>query len=131
MPAKHNCLLRELVNASVNDQGVVEPVLVESVLTALREIKPARHREILHDYLHEIRKKLRLQHVEIELGCQASDSIVSELKNKIGNLTSQSLNVHVSTNDQLIAGYRVQLVDDVFEDSIHSRLSKLSHSLTS
>ncbi len=130
MTSKYNSLVRELVRSSVNDKGIVELSLVEEVLSALRESKPLRHLEILRLYLCEIKKKLRLQYLEIELGCQPNESIVADLKNKISQISSRSLDLRTSYNEHLIAGYRLRLVDDVFEDSIQSRLSKLSQSLT-
>ena len=131
MSTKFKTLTRELIKRSTNDHGAVEYSLVEEVLSSLREISPARHKEILKDYLNEIRKILRKQIVEIELGCESNESFVSKIKNKIDSTNSNSYDLQVSRNDQLIAGYRVRLVDDVFEDSVQTRLSKLSQSLTS
>lgn len=132
MSSKYNNLVRELVKRSSNEHGVVEETLVKDVLSGLKEGNLLRHREILKLYLTEIRKTLRQQLVEVELGCQPNDSIISALKAKINDLAaSQSLELQVSTNENLIAGYRIRLVDDVFEDSIQSRLSKLSQSFTS
>ena len=128
---RYNNLVRELVNKSFNEHGIIEMSLVNEVLSGLRECKPTRHRDILKAYLFEIRKTLRKQLVEVEFGCQPNESLISSLKSKLDTITSHSLDLQVSKNDQLIAGYRVRLVDDVFEDSIQSRLSKLSHSLTS
>jgi len=55
----------------------------------------------------------------------------STIKDKLNSLpSSRSVELQVSKNDNLIAGYRIRLVDDVFEDSIQSRLSKLSQSFT-
>ena len=115
----------------MNENGVVEEALVQDVLLGLRENKPPRHREILKDYLAEISTILRHQIVEVELGCQVNDEILSNLKSKIDLLDYLSLDLQVSRNEKLIAGYRLRLVDDVFEDSIRSRLSKLSQTLTS
>lgn len=131
MSAKFKTLTRELIKNSINEDGAVEFSLVKEVLSSLREIKPARHKDILKNYLNEIRKILRKQVVEIELGCKSNESFVSKIKNKIDSTNSSSYDLQISRNDQLIAGYRVRLVDDVFEDSVQTRLSKLSQSLTS
>ena len=128
---RYNNLVRKLVNKSANEHGIIEMSLVNEVLSGLRECKPTGHRDILKAYLFEIRKTLRKQLVEVEFGCQPNESLISSLKSKLDTITSHSLDLQVSKNDQLIAGYRVRLVDDVFEDSIQSRLSKLSQSLTS
>lgn len=128
---RYNNLVRELVNKSANEHGIIEMPLVKEVLSGLRECKPTGHRDILKAYLLEIRKTLRNQLVEVEFGCQPNESLITSLKSKLDTITSHSIDLQVSKNDQLIAGYRVRLVDDVFEDSIQSRLSKLSQSLTS
>ncbi len=128
---RYKCLVQELVKRSANEDGVIEMSLVQQVLSSLRECQPAGHREILKAYFFEIRKTLRQQLVEVEFGCQPNESLISSLKNKLEEITSNSIELQVSQNDQLIAGYRIRLVDDVFEDSIQSRLSKLSQSLTS
>jgi F0F1-type ATP synthase delta subunit len=131
MPFRYKSLVHELVKRSANEDGVIEMSLVQQVLSSLRECQPAGHREILKAYFFEIRKTLRQQLVEVEFGCQPNESLISSLKNKLEEITSHSIELQVSQNDQLIAGYRIRLVDDVFEDSIQSRLSKLSQSLTS
>jgi F0F1-type ATP synthase delta subunit len=131
MSVKINSLVRELIKSSTNDHGVIESALVEKVIFSLREINPPRHLEILKSYLAEIRKSLRHQLVEVELGCHPNESLESTIKDKINSLpSSRSVELQVSQNDNLIAGYRIRLVDDVFEDSIQSRLAKLSQSFT-
>ena len=131
MASKHKSLVRKLIGSSINAKGIIEQSLVEDVLRGLKESKPAQHLEILKEYELEIRKALRQQLVEVELGCLPTDNLADKLKSKIAVLTSQSLDLRVSQNEALIAGYRIRLVDDVFEASIQSRRSKLSQSLTS
>ena len=131
MSVKIKNLVRELIKSSANDHGVIKRSLVEDVISGLREATPPRHLEILKVYLVEIRKALKHQLVEVELGSQPNESLESIIKNKINSLPSaRSVELQVSKNDNLIAGYRIRLVDDVFEDSIQSRLTKLSQSFT-
>jgi F0F1-type ATP synthase delta subunit len=131
MSSRYKDLVRKLVQQSLNDSGIVDESLVKNVLSGLKECKLSRHKDILQAYLIEIRKTLRLQIVEVEIGCQANDSLTSKLKSKIDANSMKSVDLRVSRNDHLIAGYRLRIEDDVFEDSIHSRLTKLTQSLTS
>jgi len=131
MSVKINSLVHELIKSSTNDHGVIESSLVEKVISGLREIKPPRHLEILKAYLVEIRKSLKHQIVEVEFGCHPNESLESTIKDKLNSLpSSRSVELQVSKNANLIAGYRIRVVDDVFEDSIQSRLAKLSQSFT-
>jgi len=131
MASRYKDLVRKLVQQSLNDSGIVDESLVKNVLSGLKECKLSRHKDILQAYLIEIRKTLRLQIVEVEIGCHANDSLTSKLKSKIDANSTKSVDLRVSRNDHLIAGYRLRIEDDVFEDSIHSRLTKLTQSLTS
>jgi len=131
MASRYKDLVRKLVQQSLNDSGIVDESLVKNVLSGLKECKLSRHKDILQAYLIEIRKTLRLQIVEVEIGCQANDSLTSKLKSKIDANSTKSVDLRVSRNDHLIAGYRLRIEDDVFEDSIQSRLTKLTQSLTS
>lgn len=131
MSSRYKDLVRKLVQQSLNDSGIVDESLVKNVLSGLKECKLSRHKDILQAYLIEIRKTLRLQIVEVEIGCQANDSLTSKLKSKIDANSTKSVDLRVSRNDHLIAGYRLRIEDDVFEDSIKSRLTKLTQSLTS
>lgn len=131
MSPRYKTLVHKLVQQSLNQSGIVDESLVRNVLSGLRECRLSRHKDILQAYLVEIRKTLRLQIVEVEIGCQANDSLTSKLKSKIDANSTKSVDLRVSRNDHLIAGYRLRIEDDVFEDSIHSRLTKLTQSLTS
>lgn len=131
MPSKITNFVHELINSSTDENGVVVESLVEEVLAGLRESNIPKHRQILKEYLAEIEKNLHQQLVEIELGSELNQSLISAFQDKISSFSSNTINFKVSTNKNLIAGYRVRIVDDVFEDSIQSRLSKLSQSFTS
>jgi F0F1-type ATP synthase delta subunit len=131
MPSKLSTLTKKLVDSSINDQGLVDETLVVGVLDGLNECKPPKQLDILKNYLSEIERKLRFQTVEIELGSDLSDAVTKVIKDKINSLSSRSIEFKVSINSELIAGYKARVVDDVFEDSVQSRLSKLSQSFTS
>ena len=131
MPSKITNFVHELINSSTDENGVVVESLVEEVLAGLRESNIPKHRQILKEYLAEIEKNLHQQLVEIELGSELNQSLISAFQDKISSFSSNTINFKVSANKNLIAGYRVRIVDDVFEDSIQSRLSKLSQSFTS
>lgn len=131
MPSKLSTLTKKLVDSSINDQGLVDETLVVGVLDGLNECKPPKRLDILKNYLSEIERKLRFQTVEIELGSDLSDAVTKVIKDKINSLSSRSIEFKVTINSELIAGYKARVVDDVFEDSVQSRLSKLSQSFTS
>lgn len=131
MPSKFSSLVTKLVKESTNEHGIIDKSLVNNVLVGLKEINSPMHQEILKEFLTEITKTLRFQLVEVEFGSETSKSVMTKLKDKISATISRPLDFKFTTNKSLIAGYRIKLVDDVFEDSVQSRLSKLSQSFTS
>lgn len=131
MPSKLSFLVQELVKKSLNEHDCVDKNLVNEVLVGLNECKPPKHLEILKEFLAAITKKLRFQLVELEFAAEPDDSVISKLKDKISSTNTLPLDFKYTVNKSLIAGFRIRLVDDVFEDSVKSRLSKLSQSFTS
>ena len=131
MPSKLSFLVQELVKKSLNEHDCIDKNLVNEVLVGLNECKPPKHLEILKEFLAAITKKLRFQLVEIEFAAEPDDSVISKLKDKISSTNTLPLDFKYTVNKSLIAGFRIRLVDDVFEDSVKSRLSKLSQSFTS
>jgi len=131
MSSQFNYLVQELVRKSSNEHDFVDKNLVNEVLVGLKECKPAKHLEILKDYLAAITKKLRFQLVELEFAAEPNDSVITKLKDKINAANTLPVDFKFTVNKSLIAGFRIRLVDDVFEDSVKSRLSKLSQSFTS
>ena len=131
MSSQINHLVQELVRKSSNEHDFVDKNLVNEVLVGLKECKPPKHLEILKDYLAAITKTLRFQHVELEFAAEPNDSVITKLKDKINAANTLPVDFKYTVNKSLIAGFRIRLVDDVFEDSVKSRLSKLSQSFTS
>lgn len=131
MSSQINYLVQELVRKSSNEHDFVDKNLVNEVLVGLKECKPPKHLEILKDYLAAITKTLRFQHVELEFAAEPNDSVITKLKDKINAANTLPVDFKYTVNKSLIAGFRIRLVDDVFEDSVKSRLSKLSQSFTS
>ena len=131
MSAKIKSLVRVLLENSSDKDGIIQRGLVEDVLSGLKEAKPPRHREVLREYLSQVGRAIHKQNIEIELGCNTSDDLVSSIKSKVTQFTQTSFDCKFEHNENLIAGYRIRIVDDVYEDSIRSRLFKLSQSFTS
>ena len=131
MSAKIKSLVRILLENSADEDGIIQKRLVENVLSGLKEAKPPRNREVLREYLSQVSKAIHKQKIEIEIGCNTNEELVGSIKNKINQFTQTSFDCIFEQNESLIAGYRIRIVDDVYEDSIRSRLSKLSQSFTS
>ena len=131
MSAKIKSLVRVLLDNSTNENGIIQKELVTNVLSGLKEANPPRHREILREYMSQVGKAIHKHKIDIELGCNTSDELAGSIKNKINQFTQTAYDCKFEHNDRLIAGYRIRIVDDVYEDSIRSRLSKLSQAFTS
>lgn len=124
-------LAQHLVTESLDQDGKVSLEKVEQVLTELRKLPKSRSIHILNSYHTLIKNKISSYECTIEKSGPVNDAHFSEcVSSKLPSNGENKPVIVVSSNDSLIAGFRLKLGDDVYEDSIACRLSRLKKSLT-
>lgn len=127
---KHiNQLARNLVRASLDEEGRLSAKRVEAVLALLRRQPERQRRLLLNAYRlrmrrEEAKSKLIIEHAG-PLSSEARDTIVSSMSASSG----RRLTVETRENPSLIGGVRVRLGDDVYDASITGRLESLAASV--
>ena len=112
--SKNKRLAQTLLEFSLNEDGLIdENKVIES---------------INGHFLTEVKNHLRLFQAQIEIGCENYQEIEKALRTKIGFLAGRKIELSIKNNDQLLAGYRIRIGDDVYEDSVASRLENLKKS---
>ena len=127
-PAKHKNLAKRLLGLSLNDEGRINEASVTEILDSLRKESPIGLKSILRLFLAEIRKHEQTYHARAEIGCNEEKTVVEKILHKLENSTGRKLMLSVVRNPSLISGCKVRLGDDVYEDSISSRLLALQKS---
>ena len=127
MPAtiKPRRLAKSLLQLSLSDDGRIKRNSVEEILESLRESRPTGLVTILRLFLHEIRRHEYTYHARVEYGGKEGEKLSEKILEKLNQHSSKALDLTVIDNPNLIAGCKIRLGDDVYENSISDRLNKL------
>ncbi len=127
MPAtiKPRRLAKSLLQLSLSDDGRIKRNSVEEILESLRESSPTGLVTILRLFLHEIRRHEYTYHARVEYGGKEGEKLSEKILQKLNQNSSKALDLTVIDNPKLIAGCKIRLGDDVYENSISDRLNKL------
>ena len=101
---------------------------VSAILNELRENPPSNHVEILRRFGFLVRRHMSSYQVNLEFKGGDGSEITNSLCQK--NLIDENANdVQAVDCPSLIAGFRVKIGDDVYEDSIANRLNNVRKAL--
>ena len=117
-----------LLNQSIGENGRIDSEKVSAILKELRENPPAKHIEILKRFGFLVRRHMSSYQVSLEYKGGDGSEITNSLCRK--NLIDENASdVQAVDCPSLIAGFRVKIGDDVYEDSIANRLNNVRKAL--
>ena len=117
-----------LLNQSIGENGRIDSEKVSAILNELRENPPYKHIEILKRFGFLVRRHMSSYQVSLEYKGGDGSEITSSLSQK--NLINENAtDVQAVDCPSLIAGFRVKIGDDVYEDSIANRLNNVRKAL--
>ena len=123
-------IAKRLVEISLNEEGRVDPEKISSILAELRN-KPMSHSlPVLRNFLSLIKTKINSYEGYLEKADPSSDSSSNLISENISQAHGKRIDFVIEENNSLIAGFRLRIGDDVYEDSIASRIARLKKSLT-
>ena len=126
--SKNKRLAQALLKNTLNEDGLIDENKVVESINGLKELGLSSTKDILCHFLTEVKNHLSLHQAQIEIGCENYQVIENTLRTKIGSLAGHKLELSIKSNNQLLAGYRIRIGDDVYEDSVASRLKNLKKS---
>lgn len=118
-------LAKRLVKLSLDDDGKVEESRVQEILVALRVHPPREHKQLLHAYLERIKPEIAKSIAIIEYAGRPDDESLDEIKERLSQNYGRSVELELRENLELLAGIRITVGDDVYEDSAATRLRPL------
>ena len=127
---KNKKVAKKLLALSLDEAGRVDEAKVRSILDSLREDPPSNLRALLREYQSETRRYLPTVQCGLEVPEIGQGKVSSILSDKINASDSGTFSLNSSHNPRLIAGYKLKVGDDVYEDSIDQRLENLRKSLS-
>ena len=119
-----------LVELSLNEEGRVEPEKINQILTELKNEPTRRSLPILRKFLTLIKQQINTYEGSLEKFDSNADSSSNLISDNISQARGKKINLVIKENKSLIAGFRMRIGDDVYEDSIASRIARLKKSLT-
>ena len=123
-------IAKRLVEISLNEEGRVDPEKINLILAELRN-KPMSHSlPVLRNFLSLIKTKINSYEGYLEKPDSSSDSSSNLISENISQAHGKRIDFVIEENNSLIAGFRLRIGDDVYEDSIASRIARLKKSLT-
>ena len=123
-------IAKRLVEISLNEEGRVDPEKINLILAELRN-KPMSHSlPVLRNFLSLIKTKINSYECYLEKPDPSSDSSSNLISENISQAHGKRIDFVIEENNSLIAGFRLRIGDDVYEDSIASRIARLKKSLT-
>lgn len=118
-------LARQLAQLSVVD-GVVSPEQVTGVLDYLEKHRPPHTLQVLKAYHRAIAVEIARSRAIVEHSGEAGDAILRSIEAAMSQRYGRAITATARRNDDLIAGLRVRVADDVYESSIDAQLSALA-----
>ena len=123
-------IAKKLLSLSLDEEGRVEETKVRSILDSLREDPPSNYRTLLREYQSETRRYLPTFQCDLEVSAGVDGQVNRTLSDKVNSSQGNNFSIDSSQNPRLIAGYKLRVGDDVYEDSIDQRLENLRKSLS-
>ncbi len=126
--SKYKRLAKSLLHLSLNEEGHIVESKIEEILSSLRSSNHTGLKSLLRYFYIEVRRYEYTYHAVAEIGCKDDPSITNSLVRKLESNIGKNIKLTVIENPQIISGCRIRLKDDVYEDSLQSRLQKLEKS---
>ena len=118
-------LAKRLVKLSLAEDGKVEESKVNEILGALKANPPREHRQLLHAYLERIKPEIAKSIAIIEYAGRPDEENLEAIKERLSQSYGRAVEFELRENPELLAGIRITVGDDVYEDSAAIRLRPL------
>ena len=116
---------RELLEMSLAD-GRIDSERVEAVLNALDKAPPRNYLAILRAYARRVKREIARSQAVIEYAGALDDADVDQIMAAFSQSYGRDIQPVKRPNPDLIAGLRISIDCDVYENSITSRLRTLA-----
>jgi len=118
---------KELFRSSVVN-GVLDENRVREVVGKVAQAKPRGYVQILSHFQRLVKLEVERRTAKVESAAPLSAEVQAEVKNKLGKLYGQGLNISFSQNPALLGGLRIKVGCDVYDGSVQARLEDLVES---
>jgi F-type H+-transporting ATPase subunit delta len=118
---------KELYRGSVVN-GVLDENRVRQVVSKVAQAKPRGYLEILSHFQRLVKLEVERRTAKVESAVPLSPEMQADVKNKLGHIYGQGLNISFAQNPALLGGLRIKVGSDVYDGSVQARLEGLVES---
>ena len=122
-------LAKKLAHMSLDQEGRVLEERVRETLESLRANPPREHKALLCIYLKRIKREIAKGVAVVEYAGKPDGSDIETLQRELTEHYGRSIQLELRENTDLLAGIRVTVGDDVYEDSVTTRIRPLARAL--
>lgn len=129
MPAsdkKDKAFAQKLLEISKEGDRVTQE-RVDAVLAYLRQKQPRGLRRILKHYMKYVQRSISRSHAVIECAGSITPEQAQQLEQSFSHYYGRSISSEVVQNLDLIAGVRVHVADDVWDETVAAHLETLKN----
>jgi F-type H+-transporting ATPase subunit delta len=118
---------KELFRSSVLN-GVLDENRVRQIVDKVVNIKPRGFVEVLSHFQRLVKLEIERRTAKVESAVPLSPEIQADVKNKLGKIYGEGLNISFAQNPALLGGLRIKVGSDVYDGSVQARLEDLVES---
>ena len=115
-------LAKKLAQLSLDEEGRVLEDKVREVLDSLRANPPREHKALLRAYMERVNREIAKGVAVVEYAGKPDPAAINSLKGELAEHYGRSIQVELKENTELLAGIRIKVGDDVYEDSAATRI---------
>ncbi len=122
-------LAKQLAELSLSSEGAVDAERVAGVLAYLEKHPPAQPLAVLKAYHRRIAQELAKSNAVVEHAGEISTDVLAAIGGALTQKYKRQVAATGKRNDDLIAGLRVRIADDVYESTVSGQLDALAASV--
>lgn len=123
-------IAKGLLLLSLNNEGKADQERVKEIISELRKEGVSKSIPILQHYLTLMKRKINSYQGVLETSSNENSTLSKIFSEKLRQAMGNKIDLVQIKNESLIAGFKLRIGDDVYEDSLSSRISRLKKSLT-
>lgn len=127
--AKLKQFAKKLAELSLQD-GSVSAQRVDAVLATLKKHPPRKPKAVLKHYLYYIKQAVKRSRAVIEYAGKIDDAGIAAIEKHLSDNYQRTITTTAVENNDLIAGFRISIGDDIFDASVAGRLQNLANSVS-
>ena len=118
-------IARDLLQLSLKD-GEVSEERVQAVLNAIDARPPRNYRQVLREYLNQVRKYIAQSQAIVEYAGPLPANLINDIEASFSARYARPITAVSKENPALIAGVRIRIGSDVYDSSVANHLHELA-----